>query len=240
MARPTKYTVDYFAHDANASSGKTLTILFNNFGHEGISTWWQLLECISLANNHVICINNSEELEYLAARLHLKTDRLTEILEKLAQLGAIDSACYASKMIWSQNFVNRLKPVYDSRKQQLPLKPVVSSTNNEVSLDKNPVSLPDNTYTILKRETKERERGAPHGEFKNVLLLPEELTKLYNKFGERDANERIEKLSAYKKSKGKHYDSDYATILNWARKDCDGGNGHNSIGNPSDKYEPVN
>lgn len=55
-----------------------------------------------------------------------------------------------------------------------------------------------------------------YGEFQNVSLSDKELEKLKNKFPQ-DYKDRIENLSAYKKSKGKRYKSDYATILNWAR-----------------------
>ena len=54
MARPIKHTVDYFSHDADASEGKTLTILENNFGLEGYAAWFKLLERLSKAENHVM------------------------------------------------------------------------------------------------------------------------------------------------------------------------------------------
>ncbi len=58
-----------------------------------------------------------------------------------------------------------------------------------------------------------------YGEFKNVLLTVDEHQKIGERFGIRTAIEKIEALSTYKKSKGKTYKDDYATILNWARKD---------------------
>ncbi len=39
MPRPQKNTVDYFSHDADASDGRTLSILENNFGAEGYMAW---------------------------------------------------------------------------------------------------------------------------------------------------------------------------------------------------------
>ena len=58
-----------------------------------------------------------------------------------------------------------------------------------------------------------------YGEFKNVLLSDAELQKLQDKFGHEKAIEKIEKLSEYMESKGKKYNSHYATILSWVRKD---------------------
>lgn len=132
MARPHKQTVNYFSHDADASEGRTLSILFNNFGHEGISCWWQLLETLSRTNNHVISLNNGEDLEYLAAKLHFTPDRLNEILKKMAELGAIDKPLFEQGLIWSQNFVNRVEQVYKTRRQELPSKPTLLGKETEL------------------------------------------------------------------------------------------------------------
>ena len=56
------------------------------------------------------------------------------------------------------------------------------------------------------------------GEFENVLLSEQELSKLKTRFGE-DANSYIERLSNYIASSGKRYKSHYATILTWAEED---------------------
>lgn len=64
---------------------------------------------------------------------------------------------------------------------------------------------------ILKKEKK-----TYHG---NIHLYPEEYDKLVARFGQEDAEERIEALSLYIKSKGaeRKYKDHYATILNWDR-----------------------
>ena len=133
MARPQKQTVEYFSHDADASDGRTLSILFNHFGHEGLSAWWLLLERIAKTRNHVISIRNPEDIEFIAAKLHFKPDKLMEILSKMAELGAIDIELFQSGQIWCQNFVDRLDPVYKSRKQEMPIKPELSGKETELS-----------------------------------------------------------------------------------------------------------
>jgi predicted phage replisome organizer len=56
-----------------------------------------------------------------------------------------------------------------------------------------------------------------HGEFQNVLLTNIEYEKLQNKFS--DYEDKIFSLSSYlENNKKKHYDSHYATILNWDRR----------------------
>lgn len=58
-----------------------------------------------------------------------------------------------------------------------------------------------------------------HGEYNNVLLTDEELSKLQAEYP--DYKSRIENLSSYIASKGAKYKSHYATIRNWARKDAE-------------------
>jgi predicted phage replisome organizer len=52
-----------------------------------------------------------------------------------------------------------------------------------------------------------------------VSLTVDEYSRLVERFGEDSTKDRIESLSLYKQSKGVHYKSDYATILNWDRMD---------------------
>ena len=58
-----------------------------------------------------------------------------------------------------------------------------------------------------------------HGEYENVLLTEDELTRLQAEFPDWQA--RIDNLSRYIASKGAKYKSHYATTRNWARKDAE-------------------
>lgn len=235
MPRPNKYTVDYFSHDADAGEGKTLSILFNCFGHEGISCWWLLLERVSRTRNHVIDIRNSENLEFLAAKLHFTPERLTEILNKMASLNAIDSALYHAGIIWIQNFVDRLEPVYKTRKQDLPSKPRLNGEETGLLLEETEFIIPENTQT---KDTKLNYTKDIYGEFKNVFLTLEEYQKLTERFGENVTKEKIEILSSGIESKGYKYKSHYATILSWDRKDQrDNGSKQNGSTESPKKYD---
>jgi len=160
MGRPTKKTAEYFSHDADASEGKTLSILFNNFGHEGLSAWWLLLERISRTNNHVVCIRNPEDLEFLSAKMHFKPERLREILNKMSELEAIDPELYAAGKIWCQNLVDRLKPLYQTRKQLLPSRPEFIGKETPFIGKETPLIIPETPQSKLK-ETKVKETKPP-------------------------------------------------------------------------------
>lgn len=57
-----------------------------------------------------------------------------------------------------------------------------------------------------------------HGEYQNVLLTDEDLSKLKAEFPN-DWQSRIERLSEYMASTGKSYKNHLATIRNWAKRD---------------------
>lgn len=72
-------------------------------------------------------------------------------------------------------------------------------------------------------EIREKKRTKPqvvrhkYGEYNNVLLTDEELTKLKEKIP--NWQDFIERLSGYIASTGKRYKSHYVTMLNWYRRD---------------------
>ncbi|OGG65160.1 hypothetical protein A2Z56_02615 [Candidatus Kaiserbacteria bacterium RIFCSPHIGHO2_12_45_16] len=72
----------------------------------------------------------------------------------------------------------------------------------------------------VKEKTPKPEKKA-YGEFKNVFLTDDELTKLVEALNMQAVEGLIEQLSCYMESKGKRYKSHYATIQVWARKRID-------------------
>jgi len=248
MPRPTKATVEYFPHDANANSRRTLTILTHQFGNDGRAFWWSLLEEVSATENHVIVIRNPADWQYFAAKTNVSVTKAKQILALLASLGAIDPELYTQNIIWCQKFVDRLKDVYSRRKIPLPESPGVlfgkiAADINPVSDDINPVSVNSNSINVNSNPQSkvkysrvnnilysDKKNMLTIGEFGNVRLTLKEQEKLTKLLGQESANDLIERLSAYMKSRNKKYDSHYATILNWARSDAQqkqgGNNGH--------------
>lgn len=76
----------------------------------------------------------------------------------------------------------------------------------------------DNNRVDKSREEEIRIEKSIYGEFKNVLLTPEEYEKLISKLGDKNTHILIEELSGYLASKKVKYASHYATLLNWARR----------------------
>lgn len=206
MGRPSKQTVDYFPHDCEGK--KTIFTLESLYGNDGYAFWFKLLELLGSSDGHFYDLNKIPDRLYLFSRAKVSQEVGGQILETLAELEAICPELYKENIVWSGNFVERLRGVYDKRKTTMPVKPSFRPENPS-NRGNNPQS--------KGKESKE-EKKKTYGHFKNVLLSPEEYEKLTAKFNG-TLESRIESLSEYMKSKGKRYKDHYATILAWARKD---------------------
>jgi hypothetical protein len=142
MARPKKRTVDYFPHQCN--HGKTMFILEQKYGNDGYAFWFKLLELLGTTEGHFLHLENSADWEFLQAKTRLYGDKCREILDLLARLDAIDRELWEShRVVWSQNFVDGIAPVYRNRGVETPSKPSFYTrkpSDGGVSTPENPQS----------------------------------------------------------------------------------------------------
>jgi len=73
---------------------------------------------------------------YLVSRAKVSEEIATKILDTLADLDAICPELYANKMIWSDNYIERLIPVYEKRSTDIPSKPSIRGENPSNRVDK--------------------------------------------------------------------------------------------------------
>lgn len=78
-----------------------------------------------------------------------------------------------------------------------------------------------------------------YGEFNKVSLLEEEYKKLLENLGQAKTEDLITRLDSYKASTGKTYKSDYATILNWSRKELKESGTRNNVTELKGKDEGI-
>ena len=121
MARPTKQCVEYFSHDT--VGGKTLFTLETQYGNDGYAFWFKLLELLGTQDGLYYDCNNKANWMFLISRARIDEDTALKILNTLSDLEAIDVELWQDKLIWCQNYVNRLKDLFDKRKCGLPKKP---------------------------------------------------------------------------------------------------------------------
>lgn len=121
MARPKKQTVDYFPHYCHHK--KTMFILEQRYGNDGYAFWFKLLELLGDTEGHYLDLNDATAWEFLQAKTRLDDSFCSEILSLLAKLRAIDAELWEQKVVWCQNFVDGLEPVYKNRRVETPARP---------------------------------------------------------------------------------------------------------------------
>lgn len=121
MGRPSKDTAEWFPHYTD--HGKTMFILESRYQNDGYSFWFKLLEILGNSQGHYFRPGEPANMEFLKARTGLAEEKIQEILDLLATLEAIDPELWAHGIVWSQNFVEGLKPLYDRRKVPMPERP---------------------------------------------------------------------------------------------------------------------
>jgi len=112
--------------------------------------------------------------------------------------------------------------------------PKLAILQPELAESSTKVSSPRITQKKKETITKETLQKKVYGEFENILLSDKELQKLKDRFGEKEALDRIEAASESFKSHrdySKKFGDHYATILSWARMDekRNGGSGNGRI-----------
>lgn len=139
MSRPRKQTVDWFSHDCTHK--KTMFIVEGKYGNDGYAFWFKLLEMLGGSEGHFLNLNEPEEWEFLQSKTRLSEDLCNEILDLLAKLKAIDPELWEAKIIWSDNFLDRISLVYKNRRVDIPVKPnnyKQKSHSNGITTGRNP------------------------------------------------------------------------------------------------------
>jgi hypothetical protein len=139
----------------------------------------------------------------------IKRPYIWRTLKRLAERNIIIPKCTGQRIEY------QLQKDYELWNKPVPVEGLVPSEDKPVPVE-GPKPVPVEGHTKDKKKTNK----GKYGELANVLLTDTEYQKLIEKFGSEDAaKDRIENLSLYKKSKGKPYKDDYATILAWDRND---------------------
>ena len=237
MARPMKTKVDYFPHVTH--SEKTIAILEAHWGNDGYAFWFKLQEMLGDSDEFACRCDNSSEWEYLLSRTRVDETAAVAILDKLAEIGAIDAGLWANRIIWSEPFIRNLAPVFERRKCELPHKPgFCGEPAGETGViptgtDKEKESREEDSKAEKSTVEKESESAAAPGRTKDcpsarrsgvvrqadtVYLKPAERERLDQDFGEQGAARIIFLLDAYKSNYPRRccgYSDDYKVIQSW-------------------------
>ena len=113
MARPERNNVDYFPH--SVVHGDKMFIVEDRYGNDGYALWFKLLEQLGKKDFHFIELDTMQK-KYLSALFKVKEELMMEIIEELANIGAIHEDLFNShNIIYSQKFVQSIADAYSRR-----------------------------------------------------------------------------------------------------------------------------
>jgi len=219
MGRSPKKGVDYFSHDVSAAGSPTMFTVQEAFGNDGYALWFKLLEHLGTKENLSMDCNDVSDWKYFVAKSKVLEEQAVKILDLLADIGAIDAELWKHKVIWVENFAERLSDVYNKRGTETPRKPDFCDRNTSTP------DVPDaeSTQSIVKeskgkksKEKKEKTPAPDKIEFAEFVHMKQsEYDKLIEMHGKAATDKFIEVLDNYKGANKKKYDSDYRAILSW-------------------------
>ena len=156
MARTPKNTVDYFPHDAHASTeSATLAVLEGQYNNDGYAFWFKLLEKLASSDGHFLDWSDSRRLPVFCGKVHITEKQGVEMLNLLVEMGAIDKDLWeTNRIIWCQNLVDNLAEVYRNRRREMPLKPL-STPIKLISTGRNPITTVEIAIPTDERKGKE-------------------------------------------------------------------------------------
>ena len=201
--RPPKNTVDYFPH--HVKEDKTVKILEYKFGAKGYAGYYKLLELIGDTELHRPGFKKSEDKYYALHRTGLDEDEFVEMIDLLIGIGKVNDELWKSeKVIWIDDFVTSLSPVYFNRRKPLPTKEGIVSTSRN------------------SQESKVKESKVEESEAKDMTPTPQfDLNKYSKKYPTLDVTLSFEKFKLYCKEKHRPL-SDTGFNL-WVRGDINSG-----------------
>ena len=129
QGRPQSRNVPYFPHFTEPSN--ELIFLEQKHGAEGYRAYFRLLEQVANADYHELSLKTDDDIDMFDIGMKCEKEVVDDVIRILANKGKIDKEYLENeKIIWMQDFVETLKPVYVNRRKKMPQKGVVSTCKN--------------------------------------------------------------------------------------------------------------
>ena len=143
VGRPEKYTVEYFPHFvADKKVVRSVERHFKSKGYDrskGYAGYYKLLELIGDTKLHRPGFKSIHDKDWALEKTDFTEDEFVEMIYLLIDMEEVDRELWKKeKVIWMEDFVKLLKPVYYNRGKPLPTKDgIISTSNNSISTSRN-------------------------------------------------------------------------------------------------------
>jgi hypothetical protein len=129
MARPESKNVFYFPHYTKKPI--ELDLIEHKHKSEGYKAYYRLMELVADADYHRLSVASENDKIMFDLGMNCDEEVVNDVIKILIDKGRIDKQLWEEEsIIWMQDFVETLKPVYVNRRKPLPTKDLVSTSNN--------------------------------------------------------------------------------------------------------------
>jgi hypothetical protein len=156
MSRPESKNVFYFPHYTKSTI--ELDLIEHKYNSEGYKAYYRLQEMVADADYHCLSLATEDEKDMFELGMNCKQEVVDDVIRILLDRDRIDRELWENEsVIWMQDFVNTLKPLYQNRRKPLPDKNIVPTSNNSISTSNNSISTSGNTEKRKEKKIKEKE-----------------------------------------------------------------------------------
>ena len=129
MSRPESKNVFYFPHYTKSTI--ELDLIEHKHKSEGYKAYYRLMELVADADYHRLSVASENDKIMFDLGMNCDEEVVNDVIKILIDKGRIDKQLWEEEsIIWMQDFVETLKPVYVNRRKPLPTKDLVSTSNN--------------------------------------------------------------------------------------------------------------
>lgn len=214
MARPNKAGIDYFPLDVFMEQDDKIGLIEAKYGITGFGVIIKLYKKIYADKGYYYEWNEKTKLLFSKYAL-VDYQKIDEIVHDAIEWDLFDKSLFTKYGILTSKRIQKTYFDASSRKKQIEIvkEYLLNGVNeyiNKVNVVINSKNEDINPQIKLNKNKLNKNKYADY-----VFMFPEEYQKLINQYGEIYAKRFIDKLNAFKGSKGKTYKSDYLAILNW-------------------------
>ena len=129
MARPESKNVFYFPHYTKSTI--ELDLIEHKHKSEGYKAYYRLMELVADADYHRLSVASENDKVMFDLGMNCNEEVVNDVIKILIDKGRVDKQLWEEEsIIWMQDFVETLRPVYVNRRKPLPTKNLVSTSNN--------------------------------------------------------------------------------------------------------------
>ena len=209
--------MQYFKHMSNMRNDVKIRRIINRYGLEGYGLYCLVLESITESLTTKSPIPDLQETCVDIAEFYkADTTQVNEMMSFMINNGLFEVDEYSQRVVCDKLY----KFLEASQTRSTELRQMITEYRNRVSLPE-PSQMSVTVCDISeeenrKEENRKEENSAPKAHYADTVTLTEkEYVNLTTKYGEAQTKKLIDKLDAYKQSKGKKYKSDAAAIRTW-------------------------